>query len=66
MAVYATHAEYWYDATDECPYCGAGVKIDYEPNGDTLPDELECPSCGRSMGLAIDWEPIFSLYKPSG
>jgi transcription elongation factor Elf1 len=63
MDVYATQVDSWYESTDECPYCGAQLKIDYVLDADSVPDKLECPVCGKSAYLEVDWDPIFSLHK---
>ena len=63
MHVWAEKAERWFDATDDCPYCGAFLKIEHESGGDEAPDELVCPVCGEVMSLLTEWEPSFGLYK---
>lgn len=63
MYVWAERVDSWPDATDDCPYCGAHLKIGYESDGCDEPYELICPVCGEVMGLLTEWEPSFGLYK---
>ena len=63
MYVWAEKVESWLDATDDCPYCGARLKIEYEADGNEAPDELTCPVCGEVMSLLTEWEPSFGLFK---
>ena len=49
----------------ECPYCGVELafEYDYEGNDDT---EDECPACGKTFNLYIEWEPVYNLSEKKG
>lgn len=43
----------------ECPYCGVELAFEYDYEGidDT---EEECPACGKTFDLFIEWDPIYN------
>ena len=49
-----------YDA--KCPYCGVYLAFEYDYEGcdDT---EEECPACGETFDLYIEWEPTYECTK---
>ncbi len=63
MEVWLTQVESWLDSDDECPYCGAYLKIDYISDDCSAPDEIKCPACGKVAELLVEYEPTFGLFK---
>lgn len=43
----------------ECPYCGVDLAFEYDYEGIDETEE-ECPACGRTFDLSIEWEPIYT------
>ena len=52
-----------YEAEDWCPYCGKMVYVDWLSDSDGIPDEAECPHCGESVRLLIEFEPVIGLLR---
>lgn len=45
----------------ECPYCGVELAFEYDYEGIDETEE-ECPACGKTFDLIIEWSPIYRCY----
>lgn len=46
----------------ECPYCGVDLAFEYDYEGcDETEDE--CPACGETFDLHIEWEPKYECTR---
>lgn len=44
-----------------CPYCGVDLAFEYDYEGNDETEE-ECPACGKTFDLIIEWSPIYRCY----
>ena len=64
MDAWAVKADSAYDADDWCPECGAPLRVNWFADCDIgWPDEIECPVCGSTLALEVEWAPTFYIEK---
>lgn len=45
-----------------CPYCDVALAFEYDYEGASEYEE-ECPSCGKTFNLFIEFEPVYSCER---